>query len=256
MRRPKARLIIKGAGFLRSHRGSTIAALSVLLVAGVSKIWLSADGWGAAGQWAGAFGTVLAVTVALRISQREADAAEARRRADKVEAERLRRADKSEAEERQRAEKAERELSQARLVVAVIDYLSPEQEQASHPDEKDVIFVRITNYSEAHIFNPRVEGFVHQNGGTVTWDIVEWDVSGYEGPPDVLPTGGTDRIPVYPKFAPPVTSDMYPMRTKVIFGYTDVAGRRWRRIDQATPERVYSDDTFQISGPDWYRADT
>ncbi|MDX3188627.1 hypothetical protein PV458_09510 [Streptomyces sp. MN03-5084-2B] len=71
----------------------------------------------------------------------------------------------------------------------------------------------------------------------------------------MLPTGGTDKIPLYLKYDPPVTSDMYPMRTKVIFGYTDVAGRRWRRVDQATPERVYPEDTFQISGPDWYRAD-
>ncbi|MEV5720619.1 hypothetical protein AB0L41_42710 [Amycolatopsis mediterranei] len=199
---------------------------------------------------------MLAVTVALRISQREADAAEARRRADKMEAEQLRRADKNEAEERQRAEKAERELSQARLVVAVIDYPSPEQEIARRPGDEDVIFVRITNYSESHIFHPRVEGFVHQNGGTVTWDIVEWDESGYEGPPDVLPTGQTDKIPVNPTFDPPITSDMYPMRTKVIFGYTDVAGRRWRRIGQATPERVYPEGTFQIGGPYWYRADS
>jgi hypothetical protein len=172
-----------------------------------------------------------------------------------LEAEQLRRADRNEAEERQRADKAERELSQARLVVAVIEYPSPVQELASPPEDEDVIFVRITNYSEAHIFNPRVEGFVHQNGGTVTWDVVEWDRSGYEGPPDVLPTGATDRIPVDPTFAPPVTSDMYPVRTKVTFGYTDVAGRRWRRTDQATPERVYSEDKFQIGGPDWYRAD-
>ncbi|MDX3188628.1 hypothetical protein PV458_09515 [Streptomyces sp. MN03-5084-2B] len=178
-RRPKSRLIINRQGFLRSHRGSIIAALFVLLVAGVSGIWLRADAdrWGALGQWAGAFGTVLAVTVALRISQREADAAEERRRADKIETEQLRRADRNEAEERQRAEKAERELSQARLVVAVIDYPSPEEVLAARPDEEDSVFVRITNYSEAHIFNPRVEGFAHQNGGTVTWDIVQWEIS-------------------------------------------------------------------------------
>lgn len=254
MHQRKARLTSSGSGLLRSHRGSIIAAVVVLLVAGLSGIWLPADAWGALGQWAGAFGTVLAVTVALRSSQREADAAEERRRADKIEAEKLRRADKNEAEERQRADKAERELSQARLVVAVIDYPSPEL--VSGPDDDDVFFVRITNYSDAHIFHPRIEGFVHQNGGTVTWDIVDPGVSSYWSAPDMLPTGETDRIPVDPRFDPPITSDMYPMRTKVIFGYTDVAGRRWRRVDQATPERVYPDDKFQIAGPDWYRADT
>lgn len=53
------------AGQRGRHWWSIVAVILILLVAMVSGIWLPADAWGAPGQWAGAFGTVLAVTVAL-----------------------------------------------------------------------------------------------------------------------------------------------------------------------------------------------
>jgi hypothetical protein len=189
--------------------------------------------WGALGQWAGALGTVLAVTVALRISQREAD---------------------TEAE-RRRAEQTEQELEQARLVVAAIEYPSISATYFAEQNGREAVdVVRITNFSARQVFYPRVEGFVHQNGGTMTWDIAG-DADDYESAPTVLGPGQPDVIPVSLRYDPPVAEDMYPVRTKVIIGYTDADGRRWRRIDLATPSRVESGNSFPIGGPDWYRAD-
>ncbi|MEV7043879.1 hypothetical protein [Amycolatopsis sp. NPDC051061] len=112
----------------------------------MSAAWLDdKDAWGGLGQRAGAFGAALAVTVALRISQREAE---------------------HEVEQRH-IEKADRELEQARLVVAVIEYPNiPEKIEMRGYELPDT--VRITNFSATHIFHPRVEGFLHQNGRTVT----------------------------------------------------------------------------------------
>ncbi|MER6667206.1 hypothetical protein ABT256_21865 [Amycolatopsis japonica] len=194
------------------------------------------DAWGAMGQWAGAFGTVVAVSVALRISQREAD---------------------NEAERRQ-AEKADRALEQARLVIGVIEYPTAEEESYSNnmfgasPPEA----VRITNFSAQPVYHPRVEGFVHQNGGDVTWDSEgEPPLGGYDAAPTVLATSQHDVIPLSLAFNPPVTPDMYPMRTKVIIGYTDAEGHRWRRTGEGTPELVRAGDSFEAGGPDWYRAE-
>ncbi|MET9634470.1 hypothetical protein ABZX92_44150 [Lentzea sp. NPDC006480] len=212
-----------------------IAGSLLVLIAGLSA-WLLKDGeaWGALGQWAGALGTVLAVTVALRISQREADAES----------------------ERRQIEQAERELEQARLVVTIIDYPSVEEELVYSgrfgPEPPDN--VRITNYSPTHVFYPRIEGFVHQNGGKVIWDLPYDDPDDYTAP-TVLGAGETDSILVSLTYDPPITPDMYPMRTKVIIGFTDAGGRRWRRIAESTPERVLAGDSFKVEGPDWYRAD-
>lgn len=221
--------------WLRRHRGSLLAVGLTLVVGMISAVWLSPDAWGALGQWAGALGTVLAVTVALRISQRKVD----------LEA------------ERRLLEKAERELDQARLVVAVIECPSPEtsdrllQSMGMEPPD----YVRITNFSATHIFHPRVEGFVHQNGGTVAWNVEGDFSSNYEGPPTVLSSGESDVVPVSCRFSPPITEDMWPMRTKVVIGYADAEGRRWRGVGLATPERVRADDAFPTGGPDWYRAE-
>jgi hypothetical protein len=219
---------------LGTHRGSFLAGALVLVAAVLSALWLhSTDEWGALGQWAGAFGTVLAVTVALRIAQREVE--------DKT--------------ERNRAGKAEYELEQARLVVAEIKYPPVRDEiyfkQQFDYDPPDT--VQITNYSRTHVFHPRVEGFIHQNGGTVIWDIGAEDPDEYNAP-TVLGAGEVDRIPVSLTFDPPISEDMYPMRTKVVIGFTDADGRRWRRVGDGKPERVEAGDTFDIGGPDWYRA--
>jgi hypothetical protein len=39
-----------------------------------------------------------------------------------------------------------------------------------------------------------------------------------------------------------------------IFSYTDLAGRRWRRIGMSLPVKVGGTDIPELSGPDWYRA--
>jgi hypothetical protein len=231
----------------------------VALFALLSAVWLDdKDAWGALGQWAGAFGAVLAVTVALRISQREAGNAFRVAQHDADNALRISQQETERDAERRRAEKAERELEQARLVVAAIEYPSIQEEinvknltGLAPPDG-----VRITNFSTTHVFHPRIDGFVHPGGGTVTWDVEsEFPGFGYEAPPPVLGTGNDDLIPVSLKYDPPITPDMYPMRTKVIIGFTDADGRRWRRFGESTPERMSADDTFDIGGPDWYRAE-
>jgi hypothetical protein len=217
---------------LAAHRGSIVACVVVVVFALVSAIWLDdKDAWGALGQWAGAFGAVMAVTVALRISQREAEL---------------------EVEQRH-IEKFERELEQARLVVAVIEYPTIQEEIEMHGHELPDT-VRITNFSTTHIFHPRVEGFIHQNGGTVTWDVEPEPPGTYYTAPALLASNDTDLVPVHVKFHPPITPDMYPLRTKVILGFTDADGRRWRRFGEAKPQRVLGGDTFDSGGPDWYRA--
>lgn len=219
--------------WVRAHRGAAIAGTVVVFVATVSAVWLDKEAWGALGQWAGALGAVLAVAVALRIAQREADNEAARRRAERV----------------------EHELQQARLVVVTIQYPGYQEEiLAKNVGQEPQEIVTITNYSGTHVFHPRIEGFVHQNGGTITWDVGTEDPDDY-GAPTVLGSGGVDRIPVSLKYDPPITEAMYPMRTKVVIGFTDADGRRWRRLGEDTPERVQAGDTFEIGGPDWYRVE-
>jgi hypothetical protein len=232
--------------WLRAHVGSVVACAAIVAVAGASA-WLLDDkeAWGALGQWAGAFGAVLAVTVALRIAQREAEREAERRRVERAD---------HEAE--QARLKADRELEQARLVVAVLEYPTPAEEYAFERDSGDTLppEVRISNYSPTHVFYPRIEGFVHQNGGSVTWDVSGdgWDD---KGPATVLATGEVDKTRVWLTYDPPITEDMYPIRTKVIIGFTDADGRRWRRVAEGRPTRVEDNDRFEISGPDWYRVD-
>ncbi|WIX78760.1 hypothetical protein QRX50_46785 [Amycolatopsis carbonis] len=231
---------------LNTHRGPVIASAVVVVIALLSAVWLDdTDAWAGLGQWAGAFGSVLAVTVALRISQRESDNA---RQLAQLDAER-------EAEQR-RTEKEERELEQARLVVAAIEYPTIDEELnfKRQTGLEPLDAVRITNFSSRHVFNPRIEGFLHQNGGTIAWDVEAEFPGGYEAAPSVLGTGKEDVIPVALKYDPPVTEDDYPLRTKVILGFTDADGRRWRRFGEAAPRRVTADDTFGAGGPDWYRA--
>lgn len=232
--------------WLRAHLGSIVACAAILVVAGISAWWLDdAEAWGAFGQWAGAFGAVLAVTVALRIAQREAERETERRREEKADY-----------EAEQARLKAERELEQARLVVAELKYPTDfEQYEAKlHSGEDLLPEVAIINYSTTHVFHPRVEGFVHQAGGSVTWDI---EADGWDdpGPATILPSGGSEKYPFVLQHDPPITEDMYPIRTKVIFGFTDADGRRWRRFAEGKPVRVEEGDTFETGGPDWYRAD-
>ncbi|WP_336159995.1 hypothetical protein [Amycolatopsis sp. VC5-11] len=231
---------------LNAHRGSILACVAVVLVAVLSAVWLdNSDAWAGLGQWAGAFGSVLAVTVALRVSQREADNARqlAQSQADRE-------------DEYRRVEKAEGELEQARLVVAAIEYPSFDEELnfKNRTGYDPPIGVRITNFSPRHVLNPRIEGFIHQNGGTIAWDVEVEFPGGYEAAPSVLGTGKDDLVPVSLKYDPAITDDDYPLRTKVIFGFTDADGRRWRRFGNDNLQRVTVDDRFVAEGPDWYRA--
>lgn len=231
---------------IKEHRGSVLACAAVVLFALVSAVWLNdTDAWAGMGQWAGAFGSVLAVSVALRISQREA--ANARQLAQ-MEADR-------EAEQR-RTERVEHALEQARLVVAAIEYptLAEELSFKNQTGMDPLDAVRITNFSSRLVFRPRVEGFVHQKGGTITWDVEAEPPGGYEAPPAVLGAGNDDLVPVSLTYDPPITDDDYPLRTKVVIGFIDAEGRRWRRIGEETPQQVTTDDTFVVGGPDWYRA--
>lgn len=218
---------------LQTYRTTASAVGIVVAVAAVTGIWMPADAWGALGQWAGAAGTVLAVMIALRIAHREA-ATDA---------------------DRARFEKAEGEINQARLVTAELVY--PDPDDISPYGIEYASAVRITNHSTTHVFHPRVEGFVHQNGGTTTWDIVTEpeEGGGYDRAPTVLPAGKHDVVPVFVTYEPEITPEMYPIRTQPIVGFTDAAGRRWRRYGSATPLRVAEDDDFQVGGSAWYRAE-
>jgi hypothetical protein len=46
-----------------------------------------------------------------------------------------------------------------------------------------------------------------------------------------------------------ITEDMYPMRTQPIIGFTDVAGRRWRRIGSVTPPECRRTTTSESATP-------
>lgn len=219
---------------LRSYRIEAIVLGVGVAAAVLTGVWMRADAWGALGQWMGAAGTVIAVMVALRIAQREAAA-----EADRV-----------------LSEKAEREIEQARLVTAEMVYPDPDDIMSPYGVEY-ADAVRITNHSITHVFTPRVEGFVHQLGGTTTWDIVTEpeEGGGYSGAPTVLPAGKHELVPVHLEYAPEIRPEMYPIRTLPIIGFTDAAGRRWRRTGPATPVRVAEDDDYQVGGPSWYRAE-
>jgi hypothetical protein len=181
----------------------------------------------------GAAGTVLAVVVALRIAQREAAT-----EADRV-----------------RSETVEREIEQARLVTAEMVY--PDPDDISPYGVEYAVAVRITNHSTTHIVYPRVEGFVHQNVGITTWDIMTEPEAGggYDGAPTVLPAGKHDLVPISVTYQPEITPEMYPISTQPIIGFTDAAGRRWRRTGSATPLRVLENDHGHVGGPAWYRAE-
>ncbi|MDQ3579711.1 MAG: hypothetical protein M3443_19380, partial [Actinomycetota bacterium] len=71
----------------------------------------------------------------------------------------------------------------------------------------------------------------------------------------VLGIGKDDLIPVSLEYDPLITEEMYPIQPRVIIGFTDAHGRRWRRTGQGAPERVHAGDSFDVGGPDWYRAE-
>jgi hypothetical protein len=224
-----------------ARRVEAIGVAAVVLVASLSAKWLDdKEAWAAMGQWGGAMGSVLAVTVALRISRRGAE---------------------SEAE-RRRSEKADEELAQARLVVGVVEFGARERTTEGLIVAWDR--VRINNYGASHVFHPRVEGFIHQNGGLVGWDVhtVGWwdspddaEAAMYPEAPTLLEPNQSDVVPVVLVHLPSVEHSDLPVRTKVVIGFTDADGRRWRRIGERTPERVYTNDTFLVEGPEWYRAE-
>ncbi|QRP42748.1 hypothetical protein [Amycolatopsis sp. FDAARGOS 1241] len=101
------------------------------------------------------------------------------------------------------AEKGDREPEQARarrrhdrVLLLGGDVPADERDRIRAPED-----VRITSYSALHVFSPRVEGFVHQNGGTVTGSIASDDL----GPHSGAAGAALDKAPLS-RFGPTIPS--------------------------------------------------
>lgn len=213
-----------------------VGVLAVVVLAGlVSWFLLDAEAWGAFGQWAGAFGSVLAVVVALHIAGGEV----------------------ARAAQRQHEEQAANELRQARLVVTTIEGMSGEEEYlfTQQFGGEPPTLVRIANRSARPVLYPRIEGFEPIHGSTVRWDI-ETDVGGgYDKAPTIVDPGDTDTVPVRVWCEPTLPQTEFPLRLVPIIGFTDADGQRWRRAGTGTPQRVVDGEPSSGQGPDWYRVE-
>lgn len=224
-----------------AQRGAWIAVAVVIVGAVAVGVWMPGDRWGAIVGLFGTLGTLLAVAVAATAARHEAAMTASRAR----------------------DEQAEREIQQARRVTAELN--SPDLDDPQNSDDYD-LGVRITNWSDALVFDPRLEGFTHPYGGETSWEIAEVPgYADYAGPPSVLKPGDHDGFPVTITHRPELRSGASGARIQPVIGFTDAGGRRWRRIGSSLPVRVLTDAesasaaaarTFRVSGPEWYRIDS
>ncbi|WP_130388723.1 hypothetical protein [Kribbella sp. VKM Ac-2569] len=246
---------------------------------------IDSDSWSALGEWLGATGTAAAVVAALYIANREADAsrnraiAEARERNERALAERLAlqrrgivearereeraREEARELEERARADALEREqreaeaarqqgIRDASLVLGEVE-APPFDPQNISPEW----WMVMKNYASHPAVQPRLETFLHPAGGTTDWtfDDPAGMFEDYRVPDHLAPSGGEERLPVDVSYKPPLDPEQARRWLPVpIFSYTDLQGRRWRRIGTSLPVEVDPRDTSLLSGPDWYQA--
>jgi hypothetical protein len=224
------------------QRGAWTAAAVVLVVGVVAGIWMPGDRWGALAAWFGTVGTLIAVAFAAGTARHEAEAAAIRAR----------------------EEQAEGEIQQARLVTVEVTACDPDDPSVAGQYDVDV---RITNHSDAVVLDPRLEGFTHPARGEVSWGIAELPGFGdYTGPPTVLAPGAYDMFPVNITYRPELPQGTLAWKSQAVIGFTDAAGRRWRRIGSSLPVRipvtspaavskVATAAAFKVSGPDGYRID-
>jgi hypothetical protein len=218
----------------RAHRATAVAVGVVVLVAIPTGFLLPADAWGALGQWMGAAGTVLAVMIALRIARAEATAEAARTQ----------------------AENREKELAQARLITGELIYASAEAENHFRAELPET--VRITNHSDGQIIRParrrlRSPQRRHRQLAIANLDAPR-SVSGRARStpwPQVRPTVVPCACATFPIRHPSSTRGL--RRSSDL--PTRVAAGGVAHTGTATPEQVTENDTFDIGGPDWYRAE-
>lgn len=221
------------------------AVLSVVLAA-ITSFIMNSDWWGALGQWAGAVGTIAAVAAALHIANREARTAEARQRLE-VE----------QREARELASAHQREIETASLVIIETEYID-ETQFSGHLSSDDApdVGIRITNHSSEPILLPRLELLRHPLGGESRWKV--WvDPTGLNegwGAKSVLPPGETESFYADVTYEPPLApGERWKHDLQPVFGFTDKAGRRWRRHGNDLPYQVFPGDSEPISGDEWYQ---
>lgn len=187
----------------------------------------SVEVWAAVGEWIGAVGTVGAVAVALWIARRDA----------------------GREKHRQQREAEQQMFAVASVVVAEARYEDPEN-WYPQVDDMPSACVTIHNLSSEPIQYPRLERFVHPEGGMIEWSV--WEPPGLEllVPSTTVVLAAGEKVGLYVtlKANPIGTPELQP-----VIGYTDRHNQRWRRRHAEPPYRVPSDDTEPIGGPRWYR---
>jgi hypothetical protein len=150
---------------------------------------------------------------------------------------------------RQQHEAEQQMFAVASVVVAEARYEDPE---TWYPEVHDMpgVCVTIHNLSDEPVLFPRLERFVHPEGGTVEWSV--WEPPGSEplvpSTTDVL--AAKDKVDLYVdlKITPSGAPELRP-----VIGYTDRHNQRWRRRHGESPYRVPAEDIEPIGGPYWYR---
>ncbi|MEU4192041.1 hypothetical protein AB0E69_09095 [Kribbella sp. NPDC026611] len=188
---------------------------------------INTDAWGALGEWLGAAGTVAAVMVALHIANREAEAsrnraiAEASERSQRAIAERLALQEREivetrERENRARADALEREqreaqaarqqgIREASLVLGEVE-APPYDPNGISPEW----WMVMKNYGAHPVIHPRLETFLHPEGGTADWKFDDpadlWE--DYRVPDHLAPSGAEGRLPVDVSYDPPLDPEL------------------------------------------------
>jgi hypothetical protein len=216
-----------------------------LVLAVSTALTLSLDRWAAVGEWLGAAGTVMAVVAALHIANREARMAQQRQQ---LEAEQQHARDIVSAQQR--------ELEAACLVIVVAEYVDESQFSGNiSPDDAPDVDVRITNHGSEPILFPRLELLPHPLAGESHWTV--WvEPTGLNegwGPKASLGPGEVESFYADVTYEPKVPN-RWEHSLQPVIGFTDKAGRRWRRHGSKLPYRVQSGDVEPIGGDHWYRA--
>jgi hypothetical protein len=150
----------------------------------------------------------------------------------------------------------QRELEAACLVIVVAEYVDESQfsSRLSPHDAPDVT-VRITNHGSEPILFPRLELLRHPQGGASRWNV--WfDPTGMNDGWGAKASLGPGEVEMF--YADVTYDPELPNRWehgfRPVIGFTDKAGRRWRRRGSEPPYRVHSGDAEPIGGDDWYQA--
>lgn len=188
-------------------------ALVPLIACGASWPLMDADRWSGLGQWVGGIGTLWAVLFALHTFTAE------RRRGE--------------------GERLDREMTQARLVTVHVE-VPPPQASRLVP-----LFVNITNHSSSPIFEPQFHGpaaLGRRGELTFVWGYGSDDIEEVQ-PPTVLAAGASHEVSFWfhpdgqPEVGGPRKRPVGDPMPQPVISFTDVEGRRWRRVGSGSPER-------------------